>query len=150
MTRPDVLLMSGLHESTQREPASTWAVHRHHEAADTAALLASIAGRCEVVLTSGGRGCEAAVTKALPRLRLVACCGVGVDAIDLGHARAHGIAVTDTPDVPTDDVADLAVARRRVGIVGLGRIGQAAMVELLRSGARASMCSTTSRTCRRR
>ena len=159
MTRPAVLLMSGLHEPTQRELESTWEVHRHHEAADKAALLASIADRCEVVVTSGGRGCEAAVMKALPKLELVSCFGVGVDAIDLGYARAHRIAVTNTPDVLTDDVADLAVAlmlaslrqvvaadrwvrdgswvnrgtmplatavsRRRIGIVGLGRIGQA-------------------------
>ncbi len=158
MTRP-VLLMCGLHEATQRELESTWQVHRYHEAADGDALLASLADTCEVVVTSGGRGSEAAVMKALPRLKLVSCFGVGVDAIDLGHARANGIAVTNTPDVLTDDVADLAVAlmlaslrqvvaadrwvrdgswvargamplttavaKRRVGIVGLGRIGQA-------------------------
>ena len=158
MTRP-VLLLCGLHEATQRELESTWQVHRYHEAADKAALLASLAGTCEVLVTSGGRGCEAAVMKALPKLKLVSCFGVGVDAIDLGHARAHGIAVTNTPDVLTDDVADLAVAlmlaslrqvvaadrwvrdgawvkrgtmplttavaKRKVGIVGLGRIGAA-------------------------
>jgi lactate dehydrogenase-like 2-hydroxyacid dehydrogenase len=158
MTRP-VLLMCGLHEPTQRELESTWRVHRYHEAADRGALLASLADACEVVVTSGGRGCEAAVMEALPKLKLVSCFGVGVDAIDLGHARANGIAVTNTPDVLTDDVADLAVAlmlaslrqvvaadrwvrdgswvargamplttavaKRRVGIVGLGRIGQA-------------------------
>jgi lactate dehydrogenase-like 2-hydroxyacid dehydrogenase len=158
MTRP-VLLLCGLHEATQRELESTWQVHRYHEAADKAALLASLAGTCEVVVTSGGRGCEVAVMKALPKLKLVSCFGVGVDAIDLAHARANGIAVTNTPDVLTDDVADLAVAlmlaslrqvvaadrwvrdgawvkrgamplttavaKRKVGIVGLGRIGAA-------------------------
>jgi lactate dehydrogenase-like 2-hydroxyacid dehydrogenase len=159
MTRPVVLLMTGLHEPTQRELESRCEVHRYHESTDPAALLASIADRCGIVVTSGGRGCEAAVMRALPKLELVSCFGVGVDAIDLVYARAHGIAVTNTPDVLTDDVADLAVAlmlaslrqvvaadrwvrdgswvkrgamplttavaRRKVGIVGLGRIGQA-------------------------
>jgi hypothetical protein len=35
---------------------------------------------------------------------------VGVDAIDLAAARERSIAVTNTPDVLTDDVADLALA----------------------------------------
>jgi lactate dehydrogenase-like 2-hydroxyacid dehydrogenase len=158
MSRP-VLLMSPLYAPTQTELEATWQVQRHHEAADKAALVASMADRCEVVVTSGGRGIEAALMRQLPRLKLVSCFGVGVDAIDLDYCRAHGIAVTNTPDVLTDDVADLAVAlmlaslrqivaadrwvrdgswvargalpltttvtRRKVGIVGLGRIGAA-------------------------
>src|SRR4030095_13812375 len=43
------------------------------------------------------------------RVRLIACFGVGVDAIDLAAARERGVAVTNTPDVLTDDVADLAI-----------------------------------------
>ncbi len=35
--------------------------------------------------------------------------GVGYDGIDTAAARARGIAVTHTPDVLTDDVADLAI-----------------------------------------
>jgi lactate dehydrogenase-like 2-hydroxyacid dehydrogenase len=154
-----VLLMCPLHEATQRELESTYDVKRLHEAADPAALLASIAGACEVAVTSGGRGIDAATMRALPGLKLVSCFGVGVDAIDRAWCREHGIAVTNTPDVLTDDVADLAlalmlaslrqvvaadrwvregawvargtmplttaVARRKVGIVGLGRIGSA-------------------------
>lgn len=158
MSRP-VLLMCPLHSPTQRELESTWEVHRYYEASDKAALLASLADRCEVVVTSGGRGIDAATMKQLPRLKLVSCFGVGIDAIDSSYCAAHGVAVTNTPDVLTDDVADLAVALmlaslrqvvaadrwvrdgqwvakgglplttrvagRKVGIVGLGRIGAA-------------------------
>ena len=46
----------------------------------------------------------------LPKLEIVACYGVGVDAIDLGRAKARGIRVTNTPDVLTEDVADMAWA----------------------------------------
>lgn len=58
--------------------------------------------------------------EALPNLEIVAQFGVGVDNIDLEAARALHIAVTNTPDVLTDDTADtalalmLAVARRVV------------------------------------
>jgi lactate dehydrogenase-like 2-hydroxyacid dehydrogenase len=47
---------------------------------------------------------------AMPALALIARYGVGYDAVDLPAAAARGIAVTNTPDVLTDDVADLAVA----------------------------------------
>ena len=43
------------------------------------------------------------------RLRIVANYGVGFDRIDLGAARAHGIVVTNTPGVLTEDTADLAM-----------------------------------------
>ncbi|EKE45644.1 D-isomer specific 2-hydroxyacid dehydrogenase family protein [Oceaniovalibus guishaninsula JLT2003] len=46
----------------------------------------------------------------LPKLELIANFGVGYDAIDADAARARGIAITNTPDVLNDDVADLAVA----------------------------------------
>ena len=101
---------------------------------------------------------RANLIEALPNLEIISQFAVGVDNIDLAVAKARGIAVTNTPDVLTDDTADtamallLAVARRvcegdmyvrvgkwlngamplgvslsgkKVGIVGLGRIGLA-------------------------
>ncbi len=44
------------------------------------------------------------------RCRLLANVGVGVNHIDLDAARRAGIAVSNTPDVLTDDTADLAIA----------------------------------------
>ena len=46
---------------------------------------------------------------ALPALEIIAVNGVGLDGIDLDAARARGIAVTTTPNVLTDDVADVAL-----------------------------------------
>lgn len=45
----------------------------------------------------------------LPGLGLLANYGVGFDAIDIDAAAARGVAVTNTPDVLSDDVADLAI-----------------------------------------
>jgi lactate dehydrogenase-like 2-hydroxyacid dehydrogenase len=44
------------------------------------------------------------------KARVVANFGVGVNHIDLDAARAAGVMVTNTPDVLTDDTADLALA----------------------------------------
>lgn len=43
------------------------------------------------------------------RTRIIANFGVGLDHIDLAAAAAHDIVVTNTPDVLTDDTADLAL-----------------------------------------
>ncbi|NKD77745.1 D-glycerate dehydrogenase [Haematospirillum sp. H1815] len=44
------------------------------------------------------------------RLRLIASFGNGTDHIDLGTAHERGIVVTNTPDVLTDDTADMTMA----------------------------------------
>ena len=94
-----------------------------------------------------------------PRLEIVSSFGVGYDHVDARWAGAHGITVTNTPDVLTEEVADTALGLllctvrefplaerylragkwvqknyplskatlrdRTVGMVGMGRIGQA-------------------------
>lgn len=50
------------------------------------------------------------VIAALPRTRVIARYGVGVDNIDLDAATDHGIVVTHYPQYCTDEVADHAVA----------------------------------------
>ena len=47
---------------------------------------------------------------ASPRLKLIANFGNGIDHIDVAAARARGISVTNTPDVLTEDTADMAMA----------------------------------------
>jgi lactate dehydrogenase-like 2-hydroxyacid dehydrogenase len=44
-----------------------------------------------------------------PRLEIVSSFGVGYDHIDAAWAGAHGITVTNTPDVLTEEVADTAL-----------------------------------------
>jgi lactate dehydrogenase-like 2-hydroxyacid dehydrogenase len=63
----------------------------------------------EAVITGGHLGCSNALIDALPALGIVAINGVGVDKVDLVHARDRGVRVSSTPGVPTEDVADLAV-----------------------------------------
>ncbi|MDB5492250.1 MAG: Hydroxyacid dehydrogenase [Micavibrio sp.] len=70
------------------------------------------------VLSIAGVPVRTHLIEALPNLEIIAQNGVGVDNIDLKFTATRGIAVTNTPDVLTDDTADtalallLAVARR--------------------------------------
>jgi len=61
------------------------------------------------LVTSGGVGADKELIAALPSLQVIASRGVGFDKIDLNAARAHGVVVSNTPDVLTDCVADLAI-----------------------------------------
>ncbi|HTN64029.1 MAG TPA: 2-hydroxyacid dehydrogenase [Devosia sp.] len=133
------------------------------EAADQDAFIAQHAASVRGVVTGGHIGIPPAIAAALPALEIVAINGVGFDKVDLVEAKRRGIRVTNTPDVLTEDVADLAigltisllrrivagdahvragkwpagdlglsskVSRRRYGIFGLGRIGQAIATRL--------------------
>ena len=71
--------------------------------------LAANASSVRAVVTGGHIGCGNALMEALPSLGIVAINGVGFDKVDLGLAKRRGVGVTTTPDVLTDDVADLAV-----------------------------------------
>jgi len=62
------------------------------------------------LITTGHAGADAAVMNELPNLKLIACYGVGFDGIDVAAAGARGIAVSNTPAVLNDDVADMALA----------------------------------------
>ena len=62
------------------------------------------------IATRGELGADAALIGRCPKLEVIACYGVGVDAIDLTAARSRGVRVTNTPDVLTEDVADFAFA----------------------------------------
>ncbi len=77
----------------------------------TAAELATAMQTCDVLVPTLTDTVDASViSKAGPRLKLIANFGNGVDHIDVAAARAKGITVTNTPDVLTEDTADMAMA----------------------------------------
>ena len=124
------------------------------------AIVAALRGADVLVPTLTDRIDAAMLAQAGERLKLIANFGAGVDHIDVATARQRGILVSNTPDVATEDTADMtialmmAVTRRipeglavmqkgdwegwtptgnlgqriggkRLGILGMGRIGQA-------------------------
>src|SRR5436305_892651 len=82
-----------------------------------AELRKRIAGTDALVCVSTDR-IDAPAIDAASHLEVIANVAVGYDNIDVAHARARGIVVTNTPDVLTESVADftwsliLAITRR--------------------------------------
>ncbi len=144
MPHPDLLLISNVPAPLRAALAERFTLH---EGTPVPGIRAVVGG--------GMAKLDAALLDQLPDLEIVAIHGIGHDGIDTVALRARGIPLTLTPDVLTEDVADLAIALmlavqrriaandalvrsgswsaplgrrasgRRIGIFGLGRIGHA-------------------------
>ncbi len=110
MTKVDILQVGPYPEWDQGPLDEAFTAHRYYAAADKAAFLAQVGPRVRAIATRGELGATAAMIAACPALQVIAVYGVGYDAVDLAACRARGIRVTNTPDVLTEDVADLGVA----------------------------------------
>ena len=108
MARPEVLVVTRLMDSVMRELQENYTLHHLYEATDRDASLRD-ASAVRGIATDGHAGTDGALMNALPNLEIVACYGVGVDSIDLAHAAANNVIVTNTPDVLNDEVANLAI-----------------------------------------
>ena len=109
MTKPSILQMGPYPEWDQTVLDADYTVHRYDLAADKPAFLAQVGPKIRAIATRGDLGAPTAVIAACPQVEIIAINGVGYDSVDMPTARARGIKVTNTPDVLTDDVADLAV-----------------------------------------
>jgi lactate dehydrogenase-like 2-hydroxyacid dehydrogenase len=135
-------------------------LHAFETTHDIERLTPEVAARIRgaAVTYNSVRGDSTTLAK-FPKLEIVSSFGVGYDHIDAAYARDHNIMVTNTPDVLTEEVADIAMGLlictlrefvkadrylrsglwttqnfplsvgslrdRKVGMVGMGRIGQA-------------------------
>ena len=108
--KPPILMIAPMMPSVMQALEADYTVHRLWQASDRQAFVSQVAPSVRAIATNGSVGAGTELIDALPNLELIACYGVGVDAIDLMSAKARGIPVTTTPDVLTADVADMAVA----------------------------------------
>ena len=111
--RPEILLLgSGWVPEVADELERSFVCHHlaRVAAGERDAFIERAARSVRGVFTTGTIGIDAALAARLPLLEIVAVHGVGVDAVDVAALAARGIAVTNTPDVLTEDVADLALA----------------------------------------
>ena len=135
-------------------------VHKLAETKDRNALFAELAQRVRAMAVCGPvEPINEALMSRFPCLEIVSSFGVGYDHVDAKWAGAHGVTVTNTPDVLNEEVADTALGLllctvrefpqaerylragkwveksypltkatlrdRKVGMVGMGRIGKA-------------------------
>jgi lactate dehydrogenase-like 2-hydroxyacid dehydrogenase len=108
--KPDLLVVCHTTPSLIDDLAANYSVHNLFLAEDKAALLDSVSENIRAILAGGMQGPDAALISRLPKLEIIASNSVGFDATDVAAANARGIVVTHTPDVLTDDVADLGMA----------------------------------------
>lgn len=153
-----LLMMFPMNPYLEDELNKRFTLFRFWNFPDRAQFLSEKAPAIRAIVGNAFAGADAALIDALPRLEIVASFSVGLDKIDLDKCRERGIRVTNTPDVLTNDVADLAVglmlavcrripqcdryvraglwkkgdfrlttrfSGKKVGIIGLGRIGMA-------------------------
>ncbi len=135
-------------------------LHPFETTGDLERLTPAIAEKIRgIAITYNSVRGDAKTLARFPKLEIVSTFGVGYDHVDANYAREHNIMVTNTPDVLTEEVADLALGLliatlrefinadrylregnwtkqnfplsagslrdRKVGMVGMGRIGQA-------------------------
>lgn len=108
MSKHIVLQHGRLSPSVEARLSGEFDIVRSGEQTDSMAVLRQHANDVTVMATSARHGVTADVIAALPRLRAIASFGVGYDNLDVACARERGIAVSYTPDVLNDCVADLA------------------------------------------
>lgn len=125
MSRPRVLVTRRLPDEVERALAARWdatlnpddrpldAGELRDALATHDALLVTVTDRLtrEVLLTGPADA---------RRARIVASFGVGVNHVDLAAAREAGLVITNTPDVLTEDTADVALALMLMAARGLG------------------------------
>lgn len=88
---------------------SDFVVHRFWGEPDQDAMLRDVAPRVRGVVTNAIEGVSAELVDALPNLEIIASSGIGSDALQVERARARDIKIALTPDVLTDDVADMGM-----------------------------------------
>jgi lactate dehydrogenase-like 2-hydroxyacid dehydrogenase len=121
MAKPDILLVGPYPEWDLVELEAQYNVLKLYEASDRDAFMSEHAAEIRAIATRGELGASAELIGRLPKLEIVSVYGVGYDAVNLDACRARGIRVTNTPDVLTNDVADLGVAMMLVqsrGMIG--------------------------------
>jgi lactate dehydrogenase-like 2-hydroxyacid dehydrogenase len=104
------VLLVGPPKPTIVNGLAAFTLHRLGEAKDRDALFKEVGGRVRAIassVTSEPIGGE--LMGKLPRLEIVSTFGVGYDHIDVQWAAAHGVTVTNTPQVLTEEVADTAL-----------------------------------------
>src|SRR5713226_6845758 len=156
--QPDILVTAPLPPFLYDPLKAVYRCHDHYQSSHKPGLLAAEGSKIRGLVQGGGTVTPTELLDALPKLEIISVFGVGYDGVPVAYCKSRGVKVTNTPDVLTDDVADVALGLilmtgrgfvranrfvhtgewekrgpelttrlggRKVGILGLGRIGKA-------------------------
>jgi lactate dehydrogenase-like 2-hydroxyacid dehydrogenase len=84
-------------------------VHKAAEAKNVDAFYAAHPGVRAIACCATSELLGDAFMRRFPKLQIISSFGVGYDHIDAKAAAAHGVIVTNTPEVLTEEVADTAL-----------------------------------------
>jgi lactate dehydrogenase-like 2-hydroxyacid dehydrogenase len=106
----DVLMIGPVMPLIEQGISRAFTLHKLWEAPDREALIARLPG-LRAMAAGGGKHepMGADFLARFPKLEMISSFGVGYDHVDAKWAAAHGIMVTNTPDVLTEEVADTAL-----------------------------------------
>lgn len=108
--KADVLLIGPARPVFVEGLSQPFTLHKLAEAKDRDTLLSALADRLRAIAVSATtEKVDAQLMSRFPRLEIVSTFGVGYDHVDAKWAGAHGITVTNTPDVLNEEVADTAI-----------------------------------------
>jgi lactate dehydrogenase-like 2-hydroxyacid dehydrogenase len=109
--RVDVLMIEPMMPLIVDGVAKSFTLHKYWEAPDRGALIEKLAPALRYIVAGGSthQKVPAELMQKLPQLEFISSFGVGYDHVDAKWAGEHGIVVTNTPDVLTEEVADTAL-----------------------------------------
>ena len=108
--RPDVLLIGHKKPVIVNGLEGKVTLHKLIDAQDKEAFLQSIAGKIRAIAVAyTNERISPEFMQRFPKLEQISSFGVGYDHIDAKWAGAHGIIVTNTPEVLNEEVADTAL-----------------------------------------
>ena len=106
---PDIIVTAPLPSFLYDPLKADYRCHDYFAASDKPGLLAAHAAVIRGLVQGGGTVTPESLLEQLPALEIISVFGVGYDGVPVDYCRRRAIKVTNTPDVLTDDVADVAV-----------------------------------------
>ncbi len=108
--KPEILLVAPLPDMLLTPLREAYVCHDWHHSQDREGLVLSLGSRIRAVVGGGGTTYAEPLLKHLPSLEIIGVFGVGYDGVPLELCKERGIRVVNTPDVLTEDVADIALS----------------------------------------
>jgi len=105
----EVILLGPLKPLIVKGLEAVGTVHKAAEVKEPNAFYAAHAGVRAIACCATSELLGDAFMRRFPKLQIISSFGVGYDHIDAKAAAAHGVIVTNTPEVLTEEVADTAL-----------------------------------------